>query len=61
MDYKEAWITLKKTLQICLQVKEFLVRVPGPIDIKDGGADEMARAVIEMMEDFEKLIEEEGK
>lgn len=61
MDYKEAWKTVKITLQTCLQVREFPVRAPGPIDIKDGGADEMARAVIEIMEDCEKLIEEEGK
>lgn len=56
MDYKEAWKAIKKTLQIGLLVKE-----SGLIDTKDGGAEKLARAIIETMEECEKAIGEESK
>lgn len=54
MDYKEAWESVKKTLQIGL-----LVNDSGLIEFEDDGAVEMAKLVIEMMENCEKLMKEE--
>lgn len=53
MNYKEAWESVKKTLQIGL-----LVNDSGLIEFEDDGAVEMAKTVIEMMENCEKLMKE---
>lgn len=55
MNYKEAWESVKKTLQIGL-----LVADSGLADFEDNGAVETARIVIQMMEDCEKKMEEES-
>lgn len=54
MNYKEAWESVKKTLQLSL-----LVNDSGLIEFEDSDAVEMARNVVEMMDDCEKKIEED--
>lgn len=54
MNYKEAWGNLKKTLKIFLLVNDCRL-----IKIKDTGNREFAKAIIQIMEEGEKEIEEE--
>lgn len=64
MNYERAWKSVKKTLQICLLLNDsghvgLSVNDAGLVKFDDAGADKMAKAIISMMESYEKKIEEE--
>lgn len=65
MNYERAWKSVKKTLQICLLLNDsghvgLSVNGAGPISFDDDEANKLAKAIISMMESYEKKIEEEA-